>query len=153
MAAKQGSNKAKSVDSTEESKKSVTASKDESTAKGDDMDEGRELDSLLALLENEELTSVDPEAATEMLDHWQSLLKESDEPGLADIADSLKKLKKSLTSKKPKSADIAESLMEIGDQVDGAAGEAKRGYKTKLHTLGKSLRKAGETLEEAEDEE
>jgi hypothetical protein len=152
MATTKQSSKAKSDDT--EQKKPGRPPKEESMAdNGQEVDEGEELDSLLALMEDDELTAAEPETVTEVIDHWHSVLQSSDEEGLKEVANSLKQLKKLLTGKKSKAADIAGLLVQMGEQVDAAANEAKRGYKTKLHNLGKGLKQAGAALQEDEDEE
>jgi septation ring formation regulator EzrA len=151
MAAKQGS-KTKQEDATEHKKPGRPPKEESAADNGQEMDEGEELDALMALMEDDELTAAEPETVTDVIDHWQNVLQESEGEGFKEIAENLKQLKKHLTSKKSKTADIAELLVELGEQVDTAANEAKRGYKTKLHTLGKGLRQAGEALQTDEDE-
>lgn len=119
-----------------------------------EIDEGEELDALLEMLEGEdELTAIDPEAAIEMLDEWQELIGKSKDENLKEINNGLKQLKKQLSNDKGKAADIAEVLSQLGEHVDNYANDAERGYKTKLHKLGKTLTKASKSLETEEEEE
>jgi hypothetical protein len=114
----------------------------------DEHDESEELDELLELLADDELTELDPEEAIEMIDEWQEIVNESGDKGLKEIGKGLKQLKKALSASNPKPANIAEALTQLGQQTDEYANEAGRGYKTKLHKLGKSLSKAGKSLEQ-----
>lgn len=130
-----------------------TKSKQHETADDEEMeveahDESEELDELMELLEDGELTDLDPEEAIEMIDEWQEIVNESDDKGLKEIGKGLKQLKKALSASNPKPANIAEALTHLGQQTDEYANEAGRGYKTKLHKLGKSLSKAGKSLEQ-----
>jgi uncharacterized protein YukE len=152
MTAKQGNKSKKNPDSVSQTKKDQTdSSRSKSASENQDMDEGQELDALLALLDIEDIDDVDLEAATEMIDHWHGVLQQSDDAEMKAIGETLKHLKKSLSNKKPKADEIAELMSQAGDQVDDAANTAKRGYKTKLHTLGKTLKQVSEELEDEEN--
>jgi len=94
------------------------------------------------------LTAIDLEQATELIEEWQETLSKSKESELKEIGSSLKKLAKSLSSGKAKAEDLAELLTHLGEQVDGSANNADRGYKTKLHTLGRAFKKAAKSLEQ-----
>lgn len=113
-----------------------------------DHDESEELDELLDILGEGELTDLDPDEATSMIEEWQEILAESGDAGLKEIGKSLKQLQKALSASKSKPADIAAALSRLGEQTDEYANDAGRGYKTKLHKLGKALNKAGKSLEE-----
>lgn len=145
----------------DEDKRKEAASKGGSTSKKNDEaneakskddqsdeagDEGQELDELLGLLEDNDLTELDSDEAVELIDEWTEILSESDEAGLKELGKGLKQLKKALSASKSKPADIAEALASLGEKTDEYAGDAPRGYKTKLHTLGKALSKAGKAL-------
>lgn len=117
----------------------------------DELDESQELDELLNLLEETELTDFDPEEGTSLIDEWHEILSESDDKGLKEIGKSLAQLKKALTASKSKPEAIAEALTQLGEKTDKYADQAERGYKTKLHKLGKALSQAGKSLESAED--
>lgn len=123
----------------------------ESDAKAEhksDFDEGQELDALLELLQDDDLISVDLDEAVNVIDEWYDILHSSKEPELKEIGNNLKQLKKHLTNKKADVTDITESLTQLGDQVNTYADDAERGYKTKLHKVGKALSKAGESIEQ-----
>ena len=47
---------------------------------------------------------------------------------------------------KSKPDDIAEAQSHLGEKTDDYATNAPRGYKTKLHTLGKALSSASKSL-------
>ncbi|MBW4515773.1 MAG: hypothetical protein KME11_11155 [Timaviella obliquedivisa GSE-PSE-MK23-08B] len=130
-------------DSAQEDKKSQSAS---SEASSEEMDTGEELDNLLTMLEDEDLTDMDLEQAVEMIDEWNSILGKSKDAELKEIGTNLKQLKKLLGSSKIKEADLAEVMTELGGQVDQYANNAERGYKTKLHRLGKALSGEGKEL-------
>lgn len=115
-------------------------------------DESEELDELLELLGDSELTELDPEEGISIIDEWQEILSDSGDAGLKEIGKSLKQLKKVLSSSKSKPDAIAEALTHVGEQTDHYANDAGRGYKTKLHKLGKALSKAGKSLENQEEE-
>jgi hypothetical protein len=151
-----GKQQTKSKTDSDSAKKKSSASQAASEHEGTEherADEAQELDDLLELLEQEDYESIDMEAATAMIDYWQDILGQSDDAGMKDVAKTLGQLKKSMTSKKLKEDEVAELLTQMGDQVDEVANSAKRGYKTKLHHLGKALRRMGEDSMVEEDEE
>ena len=111
-------------------------------------DEGEELEELLSMVAGGELTDLDADEAVELIEEWHEILSESDDAALKEIGKGLKQLKKALSASKPKPADIAEALTHLGEKTDEYADDAQRGYKTKLHTLGKALSKAGKSLEQ-----
>lgn len=115
-------------------------------------DEGEELDELLGVLEESELTDLDPEEGIEIIDEWHDILNESGDADLKEIGKSLKQLKKVLSASKSKPADIAAALTNLGEQTNEYANNAQRGYKTKLHILGKALSKAGKTVGQSEED-
>lgn len=130
-------------DNVQEEKKSKLASSEDSS---EEMDTSEELDNLLTMLEDEDLTDIDLEQAVEMIDEWHGILSKSKDADLKEIGNNLKQLKKILGSSKIKEADLAEVKAELGGQVDKAANNAERGYKTKLHRLGKALSSEGKEL-------
>jgi len=111
-----------------------------------DGDESQELDELLSILESGNLTELDSDTAVELIDEWHEILSESEESGLKEIGKGLKQLKKSLSASKSKPDEIAEALSNLGEKTEDYANNAPRGYKTKLHTLGKALSNAGKSL-------
>jgi hypothetical protein len=125
-----------------------------SESPSDEMDMGDELDELLTMLEEEDLTDLDLEQAVEMIDEWQGILSKSKEDGLKEIGSNLKQLKKLLGANKIKEDSLAEVLSSLGSQVDEFANKAERGFKTKLHRLGKALSgEAKDIMSASEDEE
>ncbi|MFM7424570.1 MAG: hypothetical protein ACKO7W_06180 [Elainella sp.] len=155
----QSSGKGKQNSAADEQQKAAASSgsakadqdTDESIEAG--IDEDQELDELLSLVESEELLDLDPEEAVEMIDEWHDILNESGDADLKEIGKSLKQLKKVLSASKSKPADISEALVSLGEQVNEYADNAQRGYKTKLHNLGKALSRAGKSADAAEEEE
>lgn len=117
----------------------------------DEVDEGAELDELLSLLEESDLTELDAEAGIETIDEWSEILNDSGDSDLKEIGKGLRQLKKALSAKKQKPQDIAEALSDLGEQIEGYANNAQRGYKTKLHKLAKSLHKSAKSVEKASD--
>jgi hypothetical protein len=134
-------------DSAHEDRKSQSVSSEDSS---EEMDTGEELDSLLTMLEEEDLTDIDLEQAVEMIDEWHGILSKSKDAGLKEIGTNLKQLKKLLGSSKIKEADLAKVMTELGSQVDKFANNAERGYKTKLHRLGKAISGEGKELSSEE---
>lgn len=122
------------------------------TAEAEEHDESEELDELLDILEDGDLTEIDPEEGISIIDEWHEILNGSGNAELKEIGKSLKQLKKVLSSSKSKPAAIAEALTQLGEQTNSYADNAERGYKTKLHKLGKALTKAGKSLEQQEEE-
>jgi hypothetical protein len=109
------------------------------------MDAGENLDSLLAMLDDEDLTDMDVDQAIEMIQEWHTILNEVETDGGQEIATSLKRLEKLLNDNADE-ADVGEVLTTVGAQVNEFANQAERGYKTKLHRLGKALTREGEEL-------
>ena len=136
---KQATSKGGSSNNQEDSK----SQGDQTSADGD---ESQELDELLSILESGDLTELDSDTAVELIDEWHEILSESEEVGLKEIGKALKQLKKSLSASKSKPDDIAEALSHLGEKTDDYATNAPRGYKTKLHTLGKALSSASKSL-------
>jgi hypothetical protein len=116
-------------------------------------DESEELDELLELFEDDALLDLDPEEAVSEIDEWYEIINESGDAELKEIGKGLKQLKKVLTAAKTKPEAIAEALTQLGEQTDECANNAQRGYKTKLHKLGKALSKAGKSVAEQKEEQ
>ncbi len=121
---------------------------EEDSSEVEAFDEGEELDELLNLLQESELADLDPQEGIELIDEWYDIVNDSGDTELKEVAKGLKQLKKVLSASKSKPADIAEALSQLGEQTDEYANQAPRGYKTKLHQLGKSLNQAGRSLEQ-----
>lgn len=147
--------KSKAAKDEETSAKAKASKQDTDADAHADLDEGEELNALLEAFEGSDLTEIDLDDATGLIDEWYEILHKSKESELKEIGNSLKQLKKLLSNSKAKGEDIAEALSQMGEQTDAAANNAERGYKTKLHKLGKALGKAGSSIEKeiAKDEE
>lgn len=107
------------------------------------------IDSINTLTESldEDLESVDTDAATAAIDQWYGILHKSDDKNAQKIADNLKKLKQSLKPSKTKKTDLGEILAELGEQTIEAAAEAPRGIKGAVQRLGKRLTKISKAIE------
>jgi ABC-type transporter Mla subunit MlaD len=158
MTAKTG--KSESKKSTDSAAKKDQHDREESKSQSkssdpasEEMDMGEELDELLNMLEEEDLTDVDIEQAAGMIDEWQGVLSKSKDAQLKEVGASLKQLKKLVSSSKVKEEDLAEVLSQLGSQVDEYANNAERGFKTKLHRLGKALSGEGKELTKGADDE
>lgn len=136
----------------EETKAKANSKANDQADEIDEVDESEELNELLDMFEDEELSDIDPEEATSIIEEWHDILNHSGDANLKEIAKGLTKLKKAVSASKPKPEAIAEALTQIGEQINEYADNAERGYKTKLHKLGKSLSKAGKSLEKQEEE-
>lgn len=152
MAAKDDKDKKTAVKDDEKQKKTDSKAEKAEADANEDIDEGEELDELVAMLEEGELTDLNPEEAIESIDEWYEILHSSKDDGLKELSKSLKQLKKVLSSSKAKEGDIAEALSQLGEQTNTYADDAQRGYKTKLHKLGKSFIKASKSLEQTTEE-
>lgn len=131
--------------------------KAEKAAKDDhaetELDEGQELNGLLKIFEEHDLTEIEPEVATELIEEWYDILNQSDEEPLKEMASSLKQLKKVLSGKKSQPEAIAEVLEQLGGQTEEYANEAKRGFKGKMHQLSELLTDAADSIGEADEDE
>ena len=114
-------------------------------------DQGEELDELLEAFEDGDLTAIDLDEATEMLDTWQETLSKSKEAGLKEVGASLKQLKKSLSSGKATAEDLTKQFTRLGEQIDAYASDAERGYKTKMHDLGRAFKRVARSLSAEEE--
>ena len=171
MAAKQGSKgkqegKQGFAAMSEEDRKAVaskggkTSNKGESessTASGSDAssdaadDQGEDLDALLEAFESGDLTAIDLDEATEMIDTWQETLSKSKDSALKEVGTSLKQLKKSLSGGKATAEDLTNQFTQLGEQVDAYASDAERGYKTKMHDLGRAFKRVARSLSAEEE--
>lgn len=136
----------------EEPKSSGSSSKAQSSGSesSEEHDESAELDELLAAFDAEDLTEIDLDEASEMIEEWQETLSKSKDSDLKEVGSSLKKLKKALSGGKASAEDLSELFTQLGEQTNSCAGNAERGYKTKLHNLGRAFKKAAKSLEQAE---
>lgn len=107
------------------------------------------IDSINTLTESldENLESVEMDAATAAIDQWYGILHKSEDKHSQKIAENLKKLKQSLKPSKSKKTDLAEVLAELGEQTVEAAAEAPRGIKGAVQRLGKRLNKISKAME------
>jgi hypothetical protein len=122
------------------------ASKASAASSADAEDQGEELDELLEAFEDGDLTAIDLDEATEMMETWQETLSKSKESGLKEVGNSLKQLKKSLSSGKASAEDLTKLFTQLGEQVDAYASDAERGYKTKMHDLGRAFKRVARSL-------
>lgn len=151
IASKGGRASHRGDDADEDLDEDADESEDVEASDAADLDESEDLDELLSLLEESELTDLDPEEGIELIDEWYEIVNDAGDAKLKEIAKGLKQLKKVLSASKSKPAAIAEALSHLGEQTDDYANQAPRGYKTKLHQLGKTLNKAGRSLEQEEE--
>ncbi len=107
------------------------------------------IDSIHTLTEalDEDLESIDMEAATAAIDEWYGILHKLEDKHSQKIADNLKQLKQSLKSGKGKKTDLAKALATLGEQTVEVATEAPRGIKGAVQRLGKRLNKISKTIE------
>lgn len=115
-------------------------------------DLSQDIDELIQSLDGD-LSSIDLEAATELIDHWQGFLTKSKVEGGKELAGELKELQKMLKGGKATGHEISEMLIHIGEQTAEFAGDAEKGSKQPVQRLGKQLRKAGTSIAKAEDQE
>lgn len=149
--ASQKENKDKQDVAQDKDKQHKTAHKSATNTK-DDGANGQELDSLLSVFEGD-LSAIDSDTALSQLDEWHKVLHKAKEPELEELASSLKELKQLLKGGKATGHDIAEVLIEIGEQTHNYAAESGKELKTPLQKLSKQISKAGTSLSKAEDQE
>ena len=114
-------------------------------------DQSGELDQLLGAFESGDLTAIDLDEATEMIETWQETLSKSKDSALKEVGTSLKQLKKSLSGGKATAEDLTKQFTQLGEQVDAYAGDAERGYKTKMHDLGRAFKRVARSLSAEEE--
>lgn len=132
---------------------STKAEKNQKDDAETELDEGQELNGLLDILEEHELTEIDPDVATELIEEWYDILNQSDEEPLKAMASSLKQLKKALSGKKSQPEAIVEALEQLGEQTEEYADEVTRGYKGKLQHLSEFLMDAADSIAEADEDD
>lgn len=143
------SHKGENTAETKSSNRSANAESQTDSETDTGMDEAEELNSLLEAFESEDLTEIDLDEATEMIEEWQDTLTKSKDSDLKAVGSNLKQLKKQLSSGKAQPEELAELFTQLGEQVDSYANNAERGYKTKLHNLGRSFKHAAKSLQQA----
>lgn len=119
-------------------------------AKAEDQGYHQQMDILVEMAENEELTSLDAEEAVEAIDLWYNLLHKAEGEQYQQLANSLKGLKQALKRGNAKPQTIAKALSEVGEQTTKIASVAPRGFKGAIQKLGKQLVSASESLTVAE---
>ena len=117
-----------------------------SAATADAEDQGEELDELLEAFADGDLTAIDLDEATEMLETWQDTLSKSKDSSLKEVGTSLKQLKKALSSGKATAEDLTGLFTQLGEQIETYASDAERGYKTKMHELGRAFKRVARSL-------
>ena len=117
-----------------------------SLAKAEDQSHIEGLDSLVETLD-QDAKEIDAEAAMTEIDNWYTLLQKSENENLVLLANDLKELKQMLKGSKTKATDLSHKLIQLGEQTTVAADDAARGFKGVIKTLGKALKKLGESIE------
>jgi hypothetical protein len=95
-------------------------------------------------------TDVDQGTAVANIDGWAEKLRDTDKPGMQDIADELSTLRSLLFSGTGGQRDekaIGASMHKLGEQTIKAAEQADASVADKLKTLGKWLSRVGQGLE------
>jgi len=113
---------------------------------------GQEIDELVQSLQGD-LSSIELDAAANLIDHWQGVLTKSKIEGGKELVSELKELQKMLKGGKATGHEISEVLIHIGEQTAEFADDAEKGSKQAVQKLGKALRKAGTSIAKAEDQE
>lgn len=121
-----------------------------SIGKAEDQENLEEINSLVATLEDEEITSLPSDESVAMIDVWYNLVHKAEGEQFEAIAASLKELKQVLKRSNAKPEAIAKVLTQLGEQTAEVSSEAPRGFKTVIQKLGKQLSKAGQQIESAE---
>ncbi len=94
-------------------------------------------------------TDVDQNTAVANIDAWAEKVRNTDKPGMADIADELQTLRSLLFSGTGGQRDgkaIGDSMHRLGEQTIKAAEHADASVAEKLKTLGKWLSRVGQGL-------
>ena len=136
------------ADGTKASKKAEPASK----SAPDDTPESQKIAALSQALQGD-LSTLDPDAALESIESFQSLLKQSKQPEAKELASGLKELQKLLKRPEPSGHELGELIGHLGEQTSEIAADADKVLKTPLQHLGKQLTKIGRSLAKAEDSE
>jgi hypothetical protein len=135
------------------SQSQATHTKSEKTSEAKGNSEALEnLDSLSEALQDN-LSDLNSDSATKMIDHWHGLVQKSKEPGMKEIASGLKDLQKVLKYEDPTKHGLGELLSNLGDQTSSIASKAEQGFKVPLQHLGKQLTKVGRSLAKEENQE
>jgi uncharacterized protein YukE len=122
--------------------------------KADEQEHLKEMNDLIKNLEEEDLTSVEAEVGTQMIDHWYNVLHKQEGKPYQELASTLKELKQRVKKSNADPEAIAEVLSHLGEQTREIAADAPRGFKTVVQKLGKRLIAAAESFDlDDEDEE
>ncbi len=117
-----------------------------SIAKAEEKEYHTQLDSLLDKVEEDELTALDPTAATAAIDFWYNILHHAEGEQFKSLAKSLDSLKKAIAKDNSKPEAIAKALAQMGEQTTELASSASRGFKGAIQKLGKGLTAASEAI-------
>jgi recombinational DNA repair protein RecR len=117
-----------------------------SIAKAEEKEYHTQLDSLLDQVEEDELTAIDPTAATVAIDFWYNILHHAEGEQFKSLAKSLDSLKKAIAKDNSKPETIAKALAHMGEQTTELASSASRGFKGAIQKLGKGLTAASEAI-------
>lgn len=116
-----------------------------SLGKAEDQEHVEHVESLIELLESDDLSELDSEEAIASIDEWYAMLHKSEDETQKEIANSLKQLKQALSGK-GKGTNLGELLTQLGEQTTEAAADAQRGLKGPIQRLGKLLSKTGKSI-------
>lgn len=117
-----------------------------SIAKAEEKEYHTQLDSILDKVEEDELTALDPTAATAAIDFWYNILHHAEGEQFKSLAKSLDSLKKAITKDNSKPETIAKALAQMGEQTTELASSASRGFKGAIQKLGKGLTAASAAI-------
>jgi hypothetical protein len=92
------------------------------------------------------LPNTDGATGLHELERWEVVLKSTDRPGLAKVAQEVKLLRQRLEAPDTKSHEIAEILASLGAETAKVGEEAANGYSDALQNLSRQLIKAGNML-------
>ena len=103
------------------------------------------LDETLSKLEGD-ITQVDPNAATQLVQGWAEALRERDEQVLVSLASDLEQLQEELEKESIVGQRVGQLLTQIGEKTTEAASSAGSSDAQKLRQLGRRLSDAGGQL-------
>jgi phosphopantetheine adenylyltransferase len=150
--ASQPQSKSKDSDAVKEntSKKSSQSNGNSSNDNGGDL--GKKIESLHSTLSGD-LSSIESEAALNLIDEWHDILHKAKEPEIKELSSHLKQLKQLLKGGKATAHEISDILSEIGEQTSEYATDVDKEIKNPLRQIGKQLSKLGNSLAKAEEHE
>lgn len=109
------------------------------------------IESLSSALKGD-LTTIEPDAAMEMIDEWYKLLNKSKEPEFKEIATGLKEVQKLLKTEDA-GHELGELICHLGEQINDVSEDAEKELKKGLQALGKQLNKIGQSLGKEDEQE